>query len=61
MATNEQQPLDITGEGLAMLLHGKECPVGYKCLDLDCLECLEIYIDRGGENNGKDDRPKCSD
>ena len=43
MATNEQPPLGLRGEGLAMLLYGKECPVGYKCLAMDCLECLEMY------------------
>ena len=42
----EQHPLDLTSEGLAMLLHGKECPVGYKCLALDCIECIQIYMDR---------------
>lgn len=49
MAANEQQPLD-----LARLLLTGDCPVGYKCLAIDCLECLEIYIDRGGENHATD-------
>ena len=47
METNEQRTMDLTGEGLAMLLHGKECPVGYKCLALDCIECIQIYMDKG--------------
>ena len=52
METNEQRPLSLAGDGLAMLLHGKECPVGYKCLAPDCMECLEIYMDKGGESDG---------
>lgn len=24
------------------LLHGRECPFGYRCLAVDCLECLAI-------------------
>lgn len=46
METNVQRPLDLTGEGLAMLLHGKECPVGYKCLAPDCIECIQIYMEQ---------------
>lgn len=53
METNEQRPLSLAVDGLAMLLHGKECPVGYKCLAMDCVECLEIYMDKGGESGGK--------
>lgn len=45
MEANEQQPQD-----LAMLLYLQECPVGYNCLALDCIECLHIHMERGGEN-----------
>lgn len=53
MAANEQPPLHLTHEDLARLLLTGDCPVRYNCLAMDCLECLEIYIDRGGENNGE--------
>lgn len=48
---SEQRPLDLSGEGLAMLLYGHECPVGYKCLAMDCMECLQIYMDKGGQTD----------
>ena len=38
--------MDLSSEALAMLLHGKECPVGYKCLAMDCIECIQIYMDK---------------
>ena len=50
METNEQQPLSLAGDGLAMLLHGKECPVGYKSLAPDCIECIQIYMDKEADN-----------
>ena len=50
MSDNEQRPLDLAHDGLAMILHTKDCPVEYKCLALDCIECLQIYMDRGAEN-----------
>lgn len=53
MAQNEVQPLDLASEGLAMLLQTGDCPVGYRCQASDCIECLQIYIDRGGETNGR--------
>lgn len=53
MATNEQQPQDLNGDALAMLLHGNECPVGYKCLAMGCIECLQIYMDQGGVANAR--------
>lgn len=31
--------------GLAGLLYGKDCPVDYKCLANDCMECLNMYAD----------------
>lgn len=31
--------LDITG-----LLYDQECPLDYKGLAVDCMECLEIYM-----------------
>lgn len=52
MAANEQQPLHLTHEGLARLLLTGDCPVGYRCLAMDCMECLEMYIEQETENNG---------
>ena len=48
MAQNDNGPAELTGEGLARLLQTGDCPVGYKCLAMDCLDCLQIYIDQGG-------------
>lgn len=49
-AENEEQPTQGQN-GLAGLLYGKDCPVGYKCLDTDCMKCLEMYAD--GERGGR--------
>ena len=35
-------------KGPETLLFNKECPYGYKCRAMDCIECMEIY---GKENN----------
>lgn len=52
MAQNEGQQHDPTNEGMAMLLQTGDCPVGYRCLAMDCLKCLQIYMDQEAENNG---------
>lgn len=39
-------------EALATLLHGSTCPVGYKCLAADCVECLEIHMEKEVAGNG---------
>ena len=26
-----------------MLLHSKECPVGYRCKAPDCIECMRLH------------------
>lgn len=31
--------------GPGALLHNKDCPYGYKCRDVDCVECIRIYTD----------------
>jgi hypothetical protein len=51
MAQNEQ-PSNQGQEELAMLIHGHTCPLGYRCLASDCVECIQIYMERGGENHG---------
>lgn len=54
MAQNEERPPYLAGEGLARLLQTGDCPVGYNCLAMDCLECLQIYIDQGGGHHETD-------
>lgn len=34
----------------ATMLHKKECPVGFKCLATDCIECLKIHMEKGAAN-----------
>lgn len=48
----DEQPQELSQETLATLLHGQECPVGYRCQALDCVECLQIYMEQGGGNGG---------
>ena len=33
---------------LAGLLYEQDCPVGYNCLAMDCMKCLELHAERGG-------------
>ena len=35
-------------DSVARLLYDQECPVGYKCLAMDCMKCLELHAERGG-------------
>ena len=35
----------------ATMLHNKECPVGYKCLATDCVECLKIHMEKGAADD----------
>lgn len=37
---------------LAGLLYEQDCPVGYNCLAMDCMKCLELHAERGGTTNG---------
>lgn len=32
---------------MVTLLHNRECPVGYRCLAVDCIECMKKYIEEG--------------
>lgn len=52
MAQNEQER--PTQNGLAGLLYEQECPVGYKCLAMDCMECLEMHADMEELTNGRE-------
>ena len=38
----------MTTENMMILLHAGECPYGYKCREMDCMECMEIYMEKGG-------------
>lgn len=42
---HDQERTTMAQNGLAGLLYGKDCPVGYKCLAVDCMKCLELYAD----------------
>ena len=37
----------MANENAQVLLHGRECPFGYRCLAVDCLECMEINMEKG--------------
>lgn len=43
---------DQDQNGMAGLLYGKDCPLGYKCLAMDCMKCLEMYADMEDLTNG---------
>ena len=49
---HDEQPQAMSQQDMAALIHGQSCPAGYRCLASDCMECLQMYIDRGGENSG---------
>lgn len=48
---HEQEHPTIDRNGLAELLYSKDCPLGYKCLDNDCMECLSMYAVGGMKDN----------
>ena len=37
---------------MGTLLHNRECPVGFQCLAVDCIECMKIHEERG-EHHGQ--------
>lgn len=39
----------MANENAQALLHGRECPYGYDCLAVDCLECMEMHEEGSGE------------
>lgn len=44
--SKHEREYPISGQnGLVGLLYGKDCPVGYKCLANDCMECLNMHAD----------------
>lgn len=38
---------------IAGLLFHQECPFDYKCLDMDCMECLKKNMDSKESRNGQ--------
>ena len=55
MTMDEQYEKELPAmdqNGLVGLLYSKSCPVGYKCLAMDCMKCLELYADGKGEAHG---------
>lgn len=52
MAQNEQERTTKGQNGVAGLLYGKDCPLDYKCLTTDCMECLKMHTDMEDLTNG---------
>ena len=48
---NAQELPTQDNRGVPGLLYDKDCPFGYKCLAVDCMECMEMYAAQQGENN----------
>ena len=40
---------------MAKLLNKRECPVGYRCLAVDCVECMRKYIEEGEDHEQSQD------
>lgn len=55
MAKNDAGPAVLIPAGVARLLLTGDCPVRYRCLAMDCMDCLEIYMTRGGGGNAPTD------
>ena len=53
MAQNEQERAKLDQNGIAGLLYGKDCPLGYKCLAMDCMDCLAMYAEMEDLTNGE--------
>lgn len=35
---------------MAKLLYDRECPVGFQCLDMNCIECVKKHMERGEDH-----------
>lgn len=44
--------METPAETVAALLHGRECPFDFQCLSTDCVECMEIHLEKEGEKDG---------
>lgn len=40
---------------MGTLLHSRECPVGYRCLAVNCDECVKIHMERGEKHEQSQD------
>ena len=40
---------------MGTLLHSRECPVGYRCLAVNCDECVKIHMERGEDHEQSQD------
>lgn len=49
--------------GPGALLHNKDCPYGYRCRAMDCIECAEIYAaeEVDGLASGESDKVNTAD
>lgn len=34
---------EMLNQNMASVLHNKNCPYGYQCMALDCIECQELH------------------
>ena len=46
---NAQELPDQENRGVAGLLYDHDCPFGYNCLAMDCMECMEMHAAMEGE------------
>lgn len=35
---------------MAAMLHNRECPAGFQCLAVDCIECIKKHMERGEDH-----------
>jgi hypothetical protein len=41
---------ELATKGLAALLYNHKCPVGCRCMANDCVKCLQLYMEKGGQH-----------
>lgn len=46
--------MELPTEIMAALLHRRECRFFPACLAADCMECVEIHMEKEGVNHGND-------
>lgn len=56
---SEKRPVDLRREVMPVLLHERECPVGYRCMALDCVECIQIHMAKGCESTDGEKGRRC--
>lgn len=45
--------ITLTNVELAAFLQSGDCPVDYKCLAMDCMKCIEIYMTQEADHGTK--------